>query len=769
MAEELNQDCELSKVEYFPVLASRPSTRSFHGDDFVDHYEWIRYAPENEVLSHIRAENDYYAAQTAHLADLREELVREYASHTKEDDLGVPTQSGNFWYWSETRKGEDYARLWRLPCADFFARPDVTQAEIAQRAELVYDANALAEGEAFFSIGAQTISRDGKLCALAIDNSGGETFRVRIHEIATGAVIDDVVCDATYGLVFNADASRIYYLRADAAWRTCELWVHQIGTSTTHDVLLWRENDERFEIWIDSSRDGNWLILNTSSRTTSEVYLLDLRLPQLVAESLPESADAQAEETNSAKELDAEAGSSHIAGKSGHNAVNPEPQDLHYPAPFTLGGRCEGLEYYVEPAGDALLVTHNLHNADFEIAVSAEVGPFEVSELPVIFSPQPGERVADLCGFADFAAVEMRSAGVPQIRVLRRNQETMQWEMAEALPVNSGETLEFGENYVWDSRALVITRESLITPLTVSEYEIDARQLRDLKVTEVPNFNPENYVEYTEWATAADGTRLPITVAHKSDLARDGSNPGYIYGYGSYEITNDVWFNNLLIPLLDRGIVVAFTHVRGGGEFGRSWYEHGKILEKRNTFTDFIDSTRHLVDIGLIDATRIAAEGRSAGGLLMGAIANLAPELYRVILAGVPFVDALTTILKPELPLTVGEWEEWGNPLQSPKVYAYMKSYSPYENIADAEYPAILATTSLNDVRVSFLEPTKWVAALREQTRNYSHLLTHPILLKTEMVAGHRGGSGRYQRWENRASEYAFLLDQLGLGTTASL
>ncbi|XCB29082.1 prolyl oligopeptidase family serine peptidase [Arcanobacterium hippocoleae] len=645
MAEEVNLNTQIQpavnmqeqfaeKSSAYPLLEPRPITRSFHGDDFTDDYEWIRSAPEPEVLAHVRAENAYYTAQTAHLADLRKKLVGEYAAHTKEDDVSVPARRGEYWYWTETVKGAAYPRFWRLPLADFPERPYIENPEVAARAELIYDANALAEGEEFFNIGSQTLSCDGKLCALAIDNSGGETFRIRIHEISSGAVVDDAVAGATYGLIFNADGSRIYYTRADAAWRTCELWVHQVGSASSRDVLLWRENDERFEVWIDQSRDGNWLILNTSSRTTSEVYLLDLRVPELFAETSAERQDV--------------------------SAANLELQNLHEPAPFSLGGRRDGIEYYAEPASNGMLIMHNLNNSDFEIAAVNEIAPFDLSELPVIFSPQPGERVAELAGFAEFAAVAMRSEGAPQIRMIRRDGQNLQWEMGESLPTNPGETLEFGANHEWNSRVLQITREALITPLTVSEYQIDSRELHDLKLVEVPNFDQNAYVEYVEWAAAEDGTRIPITVAHKADIRRDGKNPGYVYGYGSYEISNDVWFNNLLISLLDRGVVVAFTHPRGGGEFGRAWYEHGKLLEKRNTFTDFVDSTRHLVDIGLFDPQRIAAEGRSAGGLLMGAIANLAPELYRVVLAGVPFVDALTTILKPELPLTVGEWEEWG-------------------------------------------------------------------------------------------------------------
>ena len=739
MSNDLKQKNEQSNQKNFqpdfPTLAQKPIIRSFHGDNFSDNYEWIRFAPESELLAHVRAENEYYNSETERLADLRTRLVEEYAKHTKEDDMSVPAIRGNYWYWSETRTGEAYPRVWRLPLHDFPVRPELCDSVILSQAELVYDVNLLAEGEEFCAIGSVAFSNDGALCALAIDNSGGETFRIRIHEVATGRIIDDSVVNATYGLVFNADATRIYYLRADEAWRTCELWVHQIGVATSNDVMLWREHDERFEIWIEPSRDGKWLILNSSSRTTSEVYLLDL---QVTAENFSRSA------------------------QENRNFQDLSLQDLHHPAPFTLSTRREGLEYYAEPAGEGLLVTHNLHNPDFEIAFVSAIEPFEVEMLPIIFSPAPGERVNEIIGFSQFAGVLMRANGAPQIRIIYCDADR-QWQMGEILPTKSGQTLEFGINNVWDTDILQFTRESLITPFTVSEYDVCSHELRDLKITEVPYFDPDAYTEYVEWATAEDGTQIPITVAHKKDLKRDGKNPGYVYGYGSYEVTNDVWFNNFLIPLLDRGIVVAYTHLRGGGEFGRAWYEHGKLLEKRNTFTDFVDSTRHLVEIGLVDVNRIAAEGRSAGGLLMGAVANFAPELYRVILAGVPFVDALTTILKPELPLTVGEWEEWGNPLESPEVYAYMKSYTPYENISPVVYPAILAVTSLNDVRVSVIEPIKWVAALRELTRNYDETPLRPILLKSEMKAGHSGGSGRYQRWQNRAGEYAFLLDQLGI------
>ena len=281
-----------------------------------------------------------------------------------------------------------------------------------------------------------------------------------------------------------------------------------------------------------------------------------------------------------------------------------------------------------------------------------------------------------------------------------------------------------------------------------------------LKRTEVPNFDPSLYVERREWATAADGTRIPLSVMHRKDVTADGTNPGYLYGYGSYEASMDPSFVATRLSLLDRGLVVAIAHIRGGGEMGRPWYEHGKLLQKKNTFTDFVDSARHLIDTGWVAPGRLSAEGRSAGGLLMGAITNLAPELFRAIIAGVPFVDALTTILDPSLPLTVGEWEEWGDPLHDPEVYAYMKEYSPYENIRAVEYPAIFASTSLNDTRVFFVEPAKWVARLRETVT--SDQAERPIVFRCEMVAGHGGRSGRYAKWEQRADELAWLLDQIG-------
>ncbi|NMA77929.1 MAG: S9 family peptidase, partial [Actinomycetales bacterium] len=321
------------------------------------------------------------------------------------------------------------------------------------------------------------------------------------------------------------------------------------------------------------------------------------------------------------------------------------------------------------------------------------------------------------------------------------------------------DTVELDANPNWDQTTVRYELTSMLTPPTIAERAIGSGDTTVLRITPVPNYDPTLYVERRDWAQAEDGTAIPLSVVARRDVPADGTAPGYLYGYGSYEVSVDPSFVPTRLSLLDRGVVIAIAHVRGGGEMGRDWYEHGKLLEKKNSFSDFVAAAKHLTDSGLVAEGRLSAEGRSAGGLLMGGIANLAPERFRAVIAGVPFVDALTTILDPSLPLTVGEWEEWGDPLHDPAVYEYMREYTPYENIQAVEYPAIFASTSLNDTRVFFVEPAKWVARLRETVT--SDQAERPILFRCEMVAGHGGRSGRYRKWEQRADELAWLLDQL--------
>ncbi len=704
----------------FPVPVKQPVVRSFHGDDFVDNYEWFREENNPQVKAHIEAENAWFAARTAHLQTEQENIAKQIASHTKENDVSPAIQNGEYWYWTQTWEGKSYPALYRVAVQDYPQRPD--PALVSGEATLVYDANELAQGQEFFAIGAKAFTADGKYCALGVDYTGGEQFQLRIHEVESGTIVDESVRDLGYGICFSNDGKHLYYLRNDEAWRSYQLWRHEIGTDPSQDQLLFQEDDELFTIFFSPSQDGKWLVLHIVSTLTREERLFSL--------------------------VDVDA------------------------APILVSPRRHGLDYAVEVSGDHLVVVHNLHNQNFTVA-TAPLGSSEPEQWQTVLEAQAGERINGVAAFANFLAVYLRQNGGTAIQVLPRlvtpedvaeNSSLLDkavWGEPVLVPKSEAATVEIGPNYQWHTSELVFLSESLLQAPSVCVYEVNTGEVRVLKQEEVPGFNAQDYREYRMWATAEDGTQIPLTVVHHVDVVPDGTNPTFVYGYGSYEVSIDPWFDANRIPIFSRGIVYAIAHVRGGGEMGRAWYEGGKFANKPNSFSDFVAATKHLVAVGLADPQRIAAEGRSAGGLLMGAVTNLAPELYRVVHAGVPFVDALTTILKPELPLTVGEWEEWGNPIESAEIYEVMKSYSPYENIKAVEYPAILATTSINDVRVSFVEPTKWVAKLRETVTNDQ--VARPIVMHTEMVAGHGGGSGRYKRWESRARELAFIFDQLGL------
>ncbi|MFC5369290.1 S9 family peptidase [Arcanobacterium bovis] len=695
----------MSEVQTYPMPERQPVARVFHGDEFFDDYEWFRDETNPKVMEHITQENAYYEERTKHLAGLRKNIVDEIARHTKEDDVSPAIRQGDYWYWTRTWEGKSYPGLFRTAVVDPNVRPDPLK---ISNPTVVYDGNVLADGKEFFSIGSAAISPDGKLAALAIDDSGDETFSLRIHDIESGAVVDDALSDVAYGLVWSADSRHIFFTRTDEAWRNYQVWRHELGTDPSADQLIYQEDDEKFNVGIMRSCDGKWMSILAGSTTQSEQRLLSL--------------------------------------------------DDVAAAPILVCPRMENLEYAAEVAGDHLLITHNAHNPDFEIS-RAPIGISTPEQWKLVISAGDGEHINGVGAFRDFAVVQMRSGGSQQLRVMKRDGDN--WLEPQVIPGAELATIELNAEANWDATSILFSVESLTRPVTHLNYDVRTGETSTVKVTHVPGYDAEAYVEYREWATAQDGTKIPLTIAHRADLDCQGHNPGLIYGYGSYEISMDPWFSAAYLPMFDRGMVYVVAHVRGGGEMGRKWYEQGKMLQKRNTFTDFIDAAQHVVDLGLVASERVAAEGGSAGGLLMGAIANLAPWRFRVIHAAVPFVDALTTILKPELPLTVGEWEEWGNPIESEEIYRYMKSYSPYENIQAVEYPAILASTSINDIRVSFVEPTKWVAKLRATVAN--DFEARPILQRTELVAGHGGGSGRYKRWEDRAHQLAFIFDQLGI------
>ncbi len=695
-----------------PLAAVEEHVREHHGDRFVDRYEWLRDGEDPAVIAYLEAENTYAEARTSHLAPLRQKIFDEIKSRVQETDLSVPVASGPWWYYSRTIEGEQYAVHARVPRVPGEPRPEISGEGPIEGEQILLDGNLEAGDSEFFSVGAMTVSSDHQVVAFATDRSGDERFDLVVREIGSGQVLDDSLHGIGYGCELSLDRRWVFYTRLDEAWRPHQVWRHEVGADPATDVLVHEESDERFWMGLGSSRDERWIIVALGSKTTSEVHLL-------------RSDDPTGE--------------------------------LRCVAP-----RREGIEYDVEPARDRLLIVHNTDNPDSDLAWAPLDATSHEQWVPWL-TAAPGERFTGIDAFTPAAVLSLRSGGVPTLRVLPADPDSASG-YAAPFDLDAQEqvcSISLAENAEMDCESVLVVTESFITPRTVLEVSLaDGSSTVVKRQPVLGDFDPARYTAHREWATAADGTQVPISVVRRADLAPDGSHPGWLTAYGAYEISSDPYFSVARLSLLDRGVVYAVAHVRGGGEMGRRWYDQGKLLAKPTTFTDTAACADRLVELGWADPSRLALEGGSAGGLLAGAVVNLDPARWRVVHAAVPFVDCLTTILRPDLPLTVGEWEEWGNPLADPEVYACMKSYAPYENIAAVDYPAILATTSLNDTRVFFTEPAKWVAALRATVT--SDPVTRPILLRTEMVAGHGGRSGRYAAWEQIAWEWAFVLDQLG-------
>ncbi|CAM4112714.1 S9 family peptidase [Janibacter anophelis] len=698
-----------------PVAAQRPWTRTHHGEDVADPYEWLRDGEDPAVIAHLEAENAYAEATTAHLTPLRQLLFDEIKSRTLETDLTVPVASGDWWYYARTVEGSQYAIQCRAPLTDRTAVPELDPSQPLPGEEVLLDGNALAEGHEFFSLGGFEVSADHTRMAYAVDVTGDERFDVTVVDIATRQVLDEAVTGAGYGLAFSHDARHLFHVAVDDAWRPHEVWRHEVGTARGDDVLVHRESDERFWMGLGTSRDERWIVLGLGSKTTSEVHLIDA-----------------------------------------HDPTGP----MRCVAP-----RRDGVEYDVEPAADHLLIVHNERQPEGDLAW-APLDATSHEQWQPLLERADGERFVGVDAFDDFAVLSLRADGLPALRILPREAKSTPFVASDyGAPVDVGfddelHTVSLGPVADPDTDRIRIVHESWVSPRSVLDVVAATGERHVLKRQPVlGGVDLADYEQQRTWATAPDGTRVPVSLVMRRGTEPDGSHPGLLYGYGSYEMSFDPYFSIARLSLLDRGVVYAVAHVRGGGELGRHWYDDGKMLAKRNTFTDFVAAAEHLHETGWVARDRLAIEGGSAGGLLVGAATNLAPDRFAAVLAAVPFVDALTTILRPDLPLTVGEWEEWGNPLDDPEVYRYMRGYSPYENIAPLAYPAILATTSLHDTRVYFTEPAKWVARLREVT---DHDDERPVLLRTEMSAGHGGRSGRYDAWEQTAWEWAWVLDRIG-------
>ncbi len=696
-----------------PVARRDPVVREHHGDRFEDPDAWMADRDGDELRELLAAENAWATQSTEHLRPLADQVFEEFRSRIEETDLSVPVRHDRWWYYSRTVEGEQYAVEARVLAADHPERPALAGGRPPAGEQVLLDQNEEGRDHAFFAVGASEVSPAGDLLAYAVDVVGDERYDVRVRRIADGEQLDDSVRRTGGSLAWSLDQRHLFYTKVDDAWRPYQVWRHEVGTPADADVLVHEETDERFFVGVGTSRDDRLVIIAIGSKTTSEFRLLDADDP---------------------------------LGR-----------------PRVVAPRRQGVEYDIEPFGEQLLVTHNANRVNFELAV-APVTCTSADEWVPLDVTSEDEYVTGAEGFDDFIAVSLRREGGTGIRVLLRDPAAANG-LGEAHDVAVDEpigTLLVGVNPEASTRTLQVVHESLVTPRTVEDYDVHARTFTLLKQQYVRGgVDLGRYRQRREWATAADGTRIPISVVHRDDVVADGSAPGLLHAYGAYGIPSDPWFSVLRLSLLDRGWVFAIAHVRGGSEMGRTWYDDGKLEAKPNTFTDFVACADHLLKAGIVAPDRLAAEGGSAGGLLIGAVVNQAPDRFRFVHAQVPFVDALSSVLDPGLPLTVVEWEEWGNPLDDPAAYALIRSYTPYENVRPGPRPSILVTAGLDDTRVLVTEPAKWVAALRHADRSAPEGTTPPqLLFRTEMAAGHGGRSGRYDLWRQWAWETAVLIDQ---------
>lgn len=706
-----------------PLAAKIPTTREFHGDSFTDNYEWLREKTSNQVLDHLKAENSYTDSVTSNQEQLRADIFEEIKSRTVETDLSVPTRRRGWWYYTRSVEGKPYTIQCRVKAEDSAdARKDWTPPEIdpvqpLEGEQVLLDGNELAEGQSFFSLGGMAINEPSNLLAYCIDTQGDERFTLYIKDLETGQLLPDVIEGVFYGLTFSPDSSTVYYLVVDDTWRPHQVRAHKLGTDPATDTVIFQEDDPGMWLGFDLSTDHQQLLISSGNSEYAETSVLDLN-------------DAQAQVR------------------------------LLVPRSLRL---LHGVDLL--PGADArAVITHDYQapNNMVSLAELSELGAdTDPASWTTVLAHESTVKVEGTALTATHLVLSVRRDTCERVQLIALESLGTESQQAIIEPAFDEELFTAAATFANLEAPLIrIGYTSDFTPARVYDLWLDDLELVLRKQTPVNDYDSAQYLSTREWATAADGTKIPLTVMRRADLDTSVPNPVLLYGYGSYEASMDPGFGIPRLSVLDRGVIFVIAHVRGGGELGRDWYLQGKKLTKKNTFTDFVDATNYLIDTGWADPARIVALGGSAGGLLMGAIANLAPQLYTAIIAQVPFVDPLTSILDPELPLSALEWEEWGNPIEDKEVYDYMKSYSPYENVTAVSYPRIAAVTSLNDTRVLYVEPAKWVAKLREVGTG-----SEPILLKTEMEGGHGGASGRYEAWKNRAWDYAFALDALGKNT----
>ncbi len=731
-----------------PAAPRRPHVVSAHGDDREDPWYWLREREDPAVLDYLQAENAFTDAVLDPLDPLRTDLFEEMKARIKETDMSVPARRGPWWYYSRTEEGKDYAIHCRRPARGAGELPPASEPGDEEQVLLDENALAAAAGTDYFAVGTAAVSHDHRWLAYSTDQTGDEKYMLRFRPLdpdLSPAIAPEEVPETGYGLAWSRDGDLVFYVRLDEAQRPYRLWRHQLGTEPDTDVLVLEEGDRRFSLGTGNSRDTAYVLVGLHSTNTTEW----LAIPSAAPLSAP-------------------------------RVLMPRREGVEYAVDHLTAGTTTG-------SGESgwFVALTNDEAEDFRVVAAADDDIGDIAETEdagrwrAVVPHRPGVRVEDLDAFAGALVLSERTEAQTQVRMLALRHAGTGTAAGTGDPfgddllaggwivpsIDSPSTTWVGANPEPDSPVLRIGRTSMVTPSSVLQIDLTSREETLLKQEPVlGGFDPASYVTFREWATGEDGTRVPISVVHRHDLTLPA--PCLLYGYGAYEISIDPSFSHHRLSLLDRGVVFAIAHVRGGGELGRSWYEAGRMEHKANTFADFVASGRHLVSRGIARADALAGRGASAGGLLIGAVANRAPELFRALVAQVPFVDCVTTMLDDSLPLTVGEWEEWGNPVTDVEAYRRMLTYSPYDNVTGENtdgtprtYPELLVTSGLNDPRVSYWEPAKWVAKLRALSPSTR------VLLRTELGAGHGGPSGRYDAWKEEALVLAFLLNAFGLGS----
>ncbi len=665
-----------------------------HDDVRVDNYYWLNDRDNEEVIDYLERENDYYNKMTAHTKDFQKDLFEEMKGRIKEDDASVPYFYNGYYYITRFETGKDYPIYSR--------KKDSLKAD----EEIMFDVNEMAKDYSYYNLRGLNVSPDNKWVTFGVDTLSRRKYTLYIKNLETGEILADSITLTTGSSTWANDNKTLFYTRKDEqTLRSNKIYKHKLGQDSSKDVLIYNEEDETFGTYVYKTKSDKYLVIGSYSTLTSEFQILDANTP-----------DAK------------------------FKVFQPRTRGLEY-----------GISHF---ESNFYIVTNKDDATNFKLMKTGE-NATGMENWEELIEHRTEVLLEGIDIFKDFLVVSERNNGLNKIRIKR-------WDDSEDyyLPFdNETYTANPFQNVEFDTKILRYNYNSLTTPSSVIDFNMETREKEIKKETEVlgGKFNKDNYESKRIWATAADGTQIPVSMVYRKGMKQNGDNPLLLYAYGSYGATIDPYFSSVRLSLLDRGFIYAIAHVRGGQYLGREWYENGKLLFKKNTFTDFVDASKYLISENYTSKDHLYASGGSAGGLLIGAIVNIAPEIYNGIVAAVPFVDVVTTMLDDTIPLTTGEYDEWGNPNEK-EYYNYIKSYSPYDNVEAKSYPNMLVTTGLHDSQVQYWEPAKWVAKLREYKTGNNILLLH-----TNMDAGHGGASGRFEALKEVAMDYGFLLDMEGI------